>query len=149
GDEAGVALTWVGHATFAIHHRRTVLLTDPQWSHRALLPPRRVPPGFPLEAVPAAPIALLSHNHYDHLDRATVRRLPAGTRWLAPLGLAATLRRWGARHVDELDWWEAREVDGVRLTCVPAQHWSNRVLAPRNGSLWCGWTIEIGDRRLF
>jgi len=149
---AGIELTWVGHATFAIHHADRVLLTDPHWSRRAFLPPRHVAPGLPLEAVralAAPPLALVSHNHYDHLDRWTVRHLPPQTRWLVPLGLGATLRRWGALHVRELDWWQQAEDGPFRLTCLPVQHWSNRILARRNGSLWCGWMIEVAGRRLF
>jgi N-acyl-phosphatidylethanolamine-hydrolysing phospholipase D len=147
--EPGLALTWVGHATFAIHHADTVLLTDPHFGARALLPPRHVPPGLPIGAIPPAPLVVLSHNHYDHLDRWTVRRLPRDTRWRAPRGLASTLRGWGARDVVELDWWEERRDGEVGLTCLPVQHWSNRVTQPRNGSLWCGWMIELGGRRLF
>ncbi|HXT49760.1 MAG TPA: MBL fold metallo-hydrolase [Thermoanaerobaculia bacterium] len=145
----GLAATWVGHATFALHHEHAVLLTDPHWSNRALVPRRHVPPGIPIAAVPPSPLVLLSHNHYDHLDRWTVRHLPADARWLVPLGLGATLRRMGAAHVRELDWWQ-EAVDGpFRLTCLPAQHWSNRATVPRNASLWCSWMIEVAGRRVY
>jgi N-acyl-phosphatidylethanolamine-hydrolysing phospholipase D len=146
---AGVALTWVGHATFALQHERSLLLTDPHWGTRALLPPRHVEPGLPLAALPPAPLALLSHNHYDHLDAWTVRHLPAGTRWLVPLGLAPQLRRLGAREVRELDWWEEAEDGPFRLTCLPAQHWSNRLFQQRDGTLWCGWLIRAGERSVY
>ena len=145
----GLAATWVGHATFALHHERAVLLTDPHWSRRALIPPRHVLPGIPIGAVPPAPLVLLSHNHYDHLDRWTVRHLPAGARWLVPLGLGATLRRMGAAQVRELDWWEEADDGPFHLTCLPAQHWSNRATTPRNASLWCSWMIEVAGRRVF
>ena len=146
--EPGVACTWVGHATFALQHDAALLLTDPHWSGRALVPRRQVPPGVPLAAVPQAPLVLLSHNHYDHLDRWTVRHLPAGARWLVPLGLGAVLLRMGAHGVRELDWWEVAEDGPYRLTCLPAQHWSNRLTAPRNSSLWCSWLIEVAGRRI-
>lgn len=149
GHEPGIACTWVGHSTFTIHHERAVLITDPHWGARALLPPRHTAPGVPLSAVPSAPVALLSHNHYDHLDRWTVRRLPADTRWYVPLGLAAPLRRMGARHVRELDWWQEAHDGPFHLTSLPAQHWSNRVTTPRNASLWCSWLIDIGGERLY
>ena len=145
--EPGLALTWVGHSTFALQHGRDVLLTDPHFGPRALVPPRHVPPGLPIASVPAAPVAVVSHAHYDHLDRWSVRRLPAGTRWLVPLGLAPLLRRWGARDVRELDWWDEVEVGPWRLTCLPVQHWSRRLGQARDTTLWCGWLVEGGGRR--
>ncbi len=145
----GVACTWVGHATFAIQTERSLLLTDPHWGPRALVPRRWVPPGVPLEALPAAPLVVLSHNHYDHLDRWTVARLPVGTRWLVPLGLAGLVRDMGASQVRELDWWDEVDEGPFHLTCLPAQHWSNRLTQRRNGSLWCSWLIDAGDRRLY
>ena len=147
--EPGVAATWVGHATFALQHEGALLLTDPHWGPRALLPPRHLAPGVPIAAIPPAPLVLLSHNHYDHLDRWTVRHLPAGARWLVPLGLGPVLRRMGATHVRELDWWDAADDGPYRLTCLPAQHWSNRATAPRNASLWCSWMIEAAGRRVY
>jgi N-acyl-phosphatidylethanolamine-hydrolysing phospholipase D len=145
----GIAMTWVGHATFALQHDGELLLTDPHWGPRALLPARRVEPGVPIEALPANPLVLLSHNHYDHLDRWTVRRLPDGARWLVPLGLGRIVRRMGAREVRELDWWDEWEDGPFHLTCLPAQHWSNRLSQPRNGSLWCSWLIGVGGRRVY
>jgi N-acyl-phosphatidylethanolamine-hydrolysing phospholipase D len=145
----GLASTWVGHATFALQHDRALLLTDPHWGARALLPPRHVAPGVPIGAMTGAPVALLSHNHYDHLDRWTVRHLPSETRWLVPLGLAGTLQSMGARHVRELDWWEETDDGPFHLTCLPAQHWSNRATTPRNASLWCSWLIDVAGRRLY
>jgi N-acyl-phosphatidylethanolamine-hydrolysing phospholipase D len=146
---AGLACTWVGHATFAIQHERSLLLTDPHWGARALLPRRRVPPGLPVAAVPASPLVVLSHNHYDHLDRWTVRHLPPDTRWLVPLGLDDLLRRMGASRVRAFDWWEEVDEGPFHLTCLPAQHWSNRLSQPRNASLWCSWMIDVAGRRLY
>jgi len=145
----GIDCTWVGHATFILQHERSLLLPDPHWGPRALIPRRRVSPGVPLGALPPAPLVALSHNHYDHLDRWTVRRLPAGTRWLVPLGLAAPLRRMGAVRVKELDWWEEVEDGPFLLTCLPAQHWSNRLTQRRNASLWCSWLITVAGQRVY
>lgn len=147
--EPGLALTWVGHSTFALHHADHVLLTDPHFGSRALVPRRRVAPGLPIERLPQTTTAVLSHSHYDHLDRWTVRRLPPQTRWLVPLGLADTLRRMGARHVEELDWWDVTTVGPWRLTGLPVQHWSRRLTQPRDTTLWCGWHVEAAGRRLF
>jgi N-acyl-phosphatidylethanolamine-hydrolysing phospholipase D len=169
GDSAD-SITWVGHSTFAIQDGGEVFLTDPHWGPRALLPKRLSPPGIPLGAVPPGAFALLSHNHYDHLDAWTVARLPATVDWYAPLGLAAWLRRHGARsgsaprlsqgtdqprqprqprQITELDWWQSVRRGRWTLTCLPAQHWSNRLGVRRNSTLWCSWLLDSGRRRYF
>ena len=110
-----------------------------------------MPPGVPIGALPASPLVILSHNHYDHLDRWTVRRLPRGTRWLVPLGLGSLVSKMGAGDVRELDWSEESDESPFRLTCLPAQHWSDPVEPARNGSLWCSWLIALsaGERLYF
>lgn len=143
------SITWVGHATFAIQTNNQVWITDPMFSHRALLPKRLVPPGIPLSAVPQGAFAVISHNHYDHLDVASVKAMPATTRWFVPLGLGAYLRRHGAAHVEELDWWERVEVGGTILVCLPAQHWSNRLDMGRNASLWAAWLLITPTRTIY
>src|SRR5258706_11171592 len=102
GDEPGATLTWVGHATFAIHDRRDVILTDPHFGPRALLPARLTPPGIPLAAVPPDAFAVISHAHYDHLDAYTVDALPASVQWFVPLGLADWFRQRGRPNAVEL-----------------------------------------------
>ena len=150
GERPEAAVTWVGHASFAIEDGGGgVALTDPHFGPRALLPRRHLPPGLPLSAVPEEAVAVLSHNHYDHLDLSTVRRLPASTRWFVPLGLGDFLRRHGARRVVELDWWQSVEAGRWTLTCLPAQHWSNRAFQRRNGSLWCSWLLASGGRSVY
>ncbi len=141
------SLTWVGHSTFAIHDGADVVLTDPHWGARALVPPRRSPPGIPLETVEQAAFAVLSHDHYDHLDASTVRRLPASLPWCVPLGLRRWFERRGCKAV-ELDWWQSAEIGRWRVTAVPVQHWSRRTFTP-NRSLWCGWLLDSGVRRYF
>jgi N-acyl-phosphatidylethanolamine-hydrolysing phospholipase D len=145
----GPALTWVGHATFAVEAAGTMLLTDPHFGPRALVPRRLTPPGLPLEAVPAGALAVVSHNHYDHLDRWTVRRLPADVTWHVPLGLGPWFRREGVERVVELDWWQSARHGTWTLTCLPAQHWSNRISQKRDASLWCSWLLDCGERRVY
>jgi N-acyl-phosphatidylethanolamine-hydrolysing phospholipase D len=97
-------------------------------------------------------VVLQSHNHYDHLDTRTVRRVasrfPDAT-WYAPLGLPPTLRRWGVREIVERDWWQTAQHGQATIGCTPAQHFSARGLRDRNKTLWCGWTIQAGDRRVY
>ncbi len=143
------AVTWIGHSTFALQDGPALALTDPHFGPRALVPRRLTPPGLPVEAVPPHAIAVLSHNHYDHLDRWTVRRLPRSVAWFVPLGNAAWLRRQGVERVTELDWWQSADGGGWRLTCLPAQHWSNRLGVPQNGTLWASWLLETATRRFY
>lgn len=145
----GLEATWVGHATFALHAGEQVILTDPHFGPRALLPPRLSPPGLPVDAVPAGAVALLSHNHYDHLDEWTLARMPKGVAWMVPLGLGAFVRQRGFDAVHELDWWESARHGDWTFTCVPAQHWSRRLGAGENTALWCGWVAENGVSRVY
>lgn len=155
--ENTLTVTWVGHATFLIQLGGLNILTDPIWSERpSPIPfagPRRwVPPGARLDALPPIDIVLVSHNHYDHFDSRTARRLAAmhpAARWLTPLGLGALVRRKGARHVQELDWWDEARVATVAVTCTPAQHWSARGFRDRGKSLWCGWTVRAGSQAVY
>jgi len=141
--------TWAGQATYVIQDEGDVFLTDPHWGARALVPARMSPPGIPLAAVPASAFAVLSHNHYDHLDTWTVKRLPRGMPWFVPLGLGKWLCKQGCDQVTELDWWESVRHGRWTLTCLPAQHWSNRLDEKRNATLWCSWLLDNGARRYY
>jgi N-acyl-phosphatidylethanolamine-hydrolysing phospholipase D len=147
-------LTWIGHATFFVRLDGVAFLTDPIFSKRASPlsfagPARLVEPGVPLEALPPVDFGLLSHDHYDHTDLASIRALAArGTRFFAPLGLATLVREAGGT-VTELDWWESGEVGAVRVHCVPARHFSGRGLTDRNRRLWAGWVVEGPARRFY
>jgi N-acyl-phosphatidylethanolamine-hydrolysing phospholipase D len=150
-------VTWVGHTTFLIQIGGLNVLTDPIWSERASPvqfagPKRWVPPAVDFDALPPVDVVLLSHDHYDHLDSSTVSRLakryPA-IRWYAPLGVGAFLRRHGARDVVQSDWWDESKLGELRLTCLPAQHFSGRTLGKRNTTLWCGWALRTRNNSVF
>ncbi|MBI4589502.1 MAG: MBL fold metallo-hydrolase, partial [Candidatus Rokubacteria bacterium] len=141
-------VTWVGHSTLLIQLDGVNLLTDPHWSDRAspvlFAGPRRVtPPGLRFEDLPPIHLVLISHDHYDHLDVATVERLAEVHRplFLVPLGLKAWFAGLGISRVHELDWWESRSFNGLTLTCLPAQHFSGRSFWDRNRRLWSGWAV--------
>jgi N-acyl-phosphatidylethanolamine-hydrolysing phospholipase D len=149
GRENSAALTWVGHATVAVHDDDDVLLTDPHFGNRALLPARAAPPGVPLASIPADAFAVISHNHYDHLDRGTVEKLPDTIDWYVPLGLADWFRERGRERVVELDWWQSARRGRWTITCLPSQHWSRRIEHGENETLWCAWLLDSGKRRYF
>lgn len=144
----GTGVTWVGHATFVLQVGGLRILTDPVWSRR--LPgvgARHVPPGVGFSELDRVDAVVISHNHYDHLDAPTVKRLDRSTPILVPAALATWFTRRGFRNVTELDWWESTEVGGVRFGFVPAHHWSRRGLRDSCRSLWGGWVID--DRVYF
>jgi L-ascorbate metabolism protein UlaG (beta-lactamase superfamily) len=155
-NTSAATVTWVGHATLLVQLDGVNVLTDPQWSERASPlsfagPGRVTPPGLSFDALPPVHIVVISHDHYDHLDVATVRRLAETHRphFLVPLGMKAWFADLGITDVDELDWWDARTVRGITFTCVPAQHFAQRSLWDMNRRLWAGWTIAGRDRRLY
>jgi N-acyl-phosphatidylethanolamine-hydrolysing phospholipase D len=153
---APAALTWIGHATLLVQVDGLAILTDPQWSERAgptsWIGPRRLsPPGLAFESLPHVDVVVVSHDHFDHLDLPTVRRLAAthDPLLLVPLGLKAWFRDNGMGHVEELDWWQEYEHRGVRFVCVPAQHFSQRSLWDGSRRLWASWVIAGRERRLY
>ena len=150
-------VTWIGHSAFLLQLAGQNILVDPQFSARAspvpFAGPKRVV-GLPIEIeeLPRIDVVLTSHNHYDHLDLATVKRLagrPSGSPlFLVPLGLKRWFLDQGIERVEEYDWWQGHEVGPVRYTLVPVQHWSKRTLWDANQSLWGGWVIEGGGLKL-
>jgi N-acyl-phosphatidylethanolamine-hydrolysing phospholipase D len=150
------SITWVGHATLLVQMNGVNALTDPQWSERASPvswggPRRLSPPGLAFEDLPPIHVVILSHDHYDHLDFITVKRL-ADTHnplFLVPLGMKAWFAKNGMNHVEELDWWQEREYQGVKFVCLPAQHFSQRTLWDGNERLWASWAMLRPERRLY
>jgi N-acyl-phosphatidylethanolamine-hydrolysing phospholipase D len=148
------AVTWIGHATLLVRMDGAGFLTDPVFSERAsplsFAGPRRlVPPGVPLGELPPLAFALLSHDHYDHSDLPSIKALAArGLRFIVPRGLADLVARVGGDAV-ELGWWDSVEIGDLRVTCVPAQHFSGRTLTDRNRRLWAGFVVAGPTRRFY
>jgi L-ascorbate metabolism protein UlaG (beta-lactamase superfamily) len=155
-DGAVAVVTFIGHATFLIQTAAGNFLTDPMYSDRAgpfgLLGPRRVrQPAVRFEDLPAISTVLLSHNHYDHCDRATLARL--AKRFdpvvITPIGNGALVKSTGLRKVEELDWWQDAKTSPLPLTLTPAHHFSARTPFDRNRALWGGFLIAIAHRRIY
>lgn len=143
-------ITFVNHTTFLIQFDGINLLTDPVWAERVSPfswagPTRMRPPGIPLNELPAIHLVLLSHNHYDHLDIATVGSLNQKFKpmFVTPLGVTSLLIRNNITSGIELDWWEEKEIfPDVSVTCVPAMHFSGRGMFDRDRTLWSGFFVR-------
>ena len=149
-------VTWVGHATLLVQMDHVTFLTDPIWSDTPSPvsfagPTRFSLPGVALEDLPPIDFVVVSHNHYDHLDIpslvAVAERDPE-TRFFVPLRNGSLLRDHGVGNVEELDWGDSIEHEGVRVHCLPAQHWSKRGFDDDREMLWSSWAV-IGDERRF
>ena len=144
---------WVGHSCLLINYQKLTILTDPHFSQRAspftFMGPKRVTlPPFSLCDLPKLDIVVISHNHYDHLDEFTIRRISASqphVRFLVPLGLKSLLQRWGAKLITELDWWQSSQIQKITIYPTPVKHWSKRTLLDLNKSLWAGWILNWND----
>ncbi|GAA3817031.1 MBL fold metallo-hydrolase [Sphaerisporangium flaviroseum] len=156
-EPAGLRVVWFGHASTMVEIEGRTVLFDPVWSDRVspsrLVGPRRLHPvPVALGELPSIDAIVISHDHYDHLDRATVRTLTRTTTapFLVPLGIGAHLERWGVpvERIVELDWEEDVRVAGLRFTATAARHFSGRTLA-RNDTLWGSWVVTGESRRVF
>jgi N-acyl-phosphatidylethanolamine-hydrolysing phospholipase D len=143
-------LTWIGHSTFLIQVAGVNILTDPVFGrHCAPFPSwglrRRTPLPVRLESLQPIHAVVLSHNHYDHLELATARKLADETSWHVPLGNAAWFAQRGlgrSGNVVEMDWWQETDCGALSIVAVPAQHFSARTPVDRDLTLWCGWVMR-------
>ena len=151
-------LTWIGHASFLLQIGGVNVLTDPHLTQRASPlsfagPKRYVAPAFDFDNLPHADAVVISHNHYDHLDLGTVKRLNRQSggppMFFVPLGLKEWFKTQGIDNVTELDWWGSAEHNGLKLTLAPVQHWSSRTPWDRNSTLWGAWVVEHPRLRFF
>lgn len=150
-------VTWIGHATLLVQMEHLSFLTDPIWSNRPSPVPfagpnRYVKPGIAIEDLPPIDFVIISHNHYDHLDLPTLRKLSKrdpDTVFFVPLGNGELLRKNGIDQVQELDWGETASIKDATIHCLPTQHWSKRSLTDTRKALWSSWAVTGPQRRFY
>ena len=146
-------VAWVGHATFLIKLGDTTIITDPLFSKNSgpliFGPKRYVESAIKLNEIPKTDLFLLTHNHYDHLDYSTVKNFPhKKSKVLVPLKLSKYFTRNGFKDVNELDWYDDIKVNDLKITFLPAVHWSKRTLTDTNKTLWGNFLIEYKDKKI-
>ena len=151
-NPSGAQVTWIGHSTFLLQVDGLNILTDPIFSERASPvsfagPKRTTPAAMSIEQLPPIDVVLISHNHYDHLDKPSVKALQEKQpenppQYFVPLGQKAWFDKLGISQVTELDWWASESVGKTTVHAVPVQHWSSRSPFDRNKVLWAGFVID-------
>ncbi len=144
--------TWIGHSSVLIKISGKVFITDPVFGDIQFSIKRRVPSALSYDEaskIKGEVIILLTHNHYDHLDKTSIISLPQGTKFIIPKGLGSVLTEMRSTDFKELDWWEEIVFEDVKIVFLPSQHWSRRGPFDINKSLWGSFLIEAGDKKYF
>ena len=145
-------IAWIGHATYLIKLGNTTIITDPVFSKNAgpliFGPKRFTDPALKLNEIPKTDIFLLTHNHYDHQDMSTIRRFPfKDAKVLVPLKLGKYFKNY--KDVNEMDWYDEIKInDHLKITFLPAVHWSKRSLTDTNKTLWGNFLIQYKDKKI-
>ena len=150
-------MIWIGHSTFLIKKNNLIILTDPVFSDRAspfkrFGPKRLIPPSITIEELPQIDVVTISHNHYDHLDIRSLKKLSKANPdliFLIPEGDLDIFKKRNISNVKEFDWWEDILIKEFLFTFTPVQHWSARGLFDRNESLWGGWHIKTNNYSMY
>jgi L-ascorbate metabolism protein UlaG (beta-lactamase superfamily) len=133
------AACWIGHSTWCFRLGGALVITDPIFGRAGGVMKRLIPPGVALAELPAVDVVLVSHDHHDHFDPASVRALPDTACYVTPLGNGARIKK---PDVVELDWWQTHAIGALEITLVPARHWSMRAPWNRNATLWGGFVVR-------
>ncbi len=156
-DEKLPSCVWINHSTFFLQVGGVSFLTDPCFSTHCspvqnIGPKRHHEPSLRIVDLPKIDCVLISHNHYDHLDKKSVlalfERFP-GILWIVPLGVKKWFQRRGIRNVVELGWWESFTKESMTISATPAQHFSGRYLFDLNRSLWAGYVVEVVGKKFY
>jgi L-ascorbate metabolism protein UlaG (beta-lactamase superfamily) len=151
-------ITWFGHSAFLLQTNGKNILIDPMFGRAPSPIPifgnkrysKKLP--FKIGELPQIDLVILSHDHYDHLDYGSIKKLKTKvSQFIVPLGVSGHLERWGVQkeRIKECDWWDETEFAGLSLVCTPSRHFSGRSLTDRNSTLWCSWVIRSSDFKLY
>ena len=143
-----LCVTWIGHASFLIQTHDSNVLIDPNWSKWLKVIKRLKQPGIDLKHLPDIDLVLVTHAHFDHLDRRTLRRVASDQPIIVPLSVGTLVYDLGFNLVHELDYWQTIELEGLRISLTPCHHWGARFLADRHRGFG-GFVIEANGRTIF
>ncbi|MET3981384.1 L-ascorbate metabolism protein UlaG (beta-lactamase superfamily) [Mucilaginibacter sp. UYP25] len=154
---SGLRITWVGHSSLLIEVDGIRILTDPVWSQRvsfsqAFGPKRFFQPPIALEDLPPLDVVIVSHDHYDHLDKATIKFFAGKPiRFITPIGVCKYLEDWGIlkNYIHEVDWGDSVMIGDCNITATPSRHFSGRGIINRNETLWASWVIKGPQHNIF
>ncbi len=155
--EGGIRISYIGHATVLLQVDGINIITDPVWSKRASLfqfigPKRVIDPGVKFDDLPKIDLVLISHNHYDHMDKHTIEKLVTrdNPKFIVPLGNDTIIKSFASKvNVEGLDWFGSSEYESLVINVVPAVHWSSRFVVDRNKALWSGFVIESSAGNIY
>lgn len=143
-------VTWVGHATWLVQLAGVNMVVDPIWAKAISgVVPRRSAPGVSLKDLPRIDVVLVTHNHRDHMDAPTLRHFSKAPLAVVPQGLGPSMRALGYTNITQMEWWQTIAVGNASITFVPSQHWSRRGVADTNETLWGGYVMEGGGKRVY
>lgn len=153
-DPQRAQATWLGHSSVLLQYRHSNILFDPIFSQRASLvqfagPKRYTQPALSIAQLPKIDVVIISHSHFDHLDKNTVQQIGNSAKWLVPLGLKKWFAALGVSNIQEFDWWQSQQFkhgdNQFEVIATPSQHWSRRSLFDKNKSLWASWAVRWQD----
>jgi L-ascorbate metabolism protein UlaG (beta-lactamase superfamily) len=143
-----ICVTWIGHASFLIQTHEVNLLVDPIWSKWLKVIKRLKKPGFEIHHLPEIDFVLVTHAHFDHLDRRTLRKVAAGQPIVVPIGVGNLVHDLGFQIVHELDYWQSLQLGPINVSLTPCYHWGARFLADLHRGFG-GFAIKLEGRTIF
>jgi len=147
-EEGVIRATWIGHASFLVQFESHAVIFDPNWARFHGPVKRQIEPGLELENLPELDLVLVSHAHFDHLHKKSLRAISAKEGIVVPQGSGSLVKRLGFSGVLEMKVWEEREIAGMRVVHTPSHHWGARYGADVNRD-YGGFLVGSGKRKVF